>query len=144
MSSTSDTDSLVSSESNAEKPLKLKHTCSDARHYFPTYRSIYILLIIFTIVLIVFGPLLILNSYYTHSGLRTLYSLVLRPYPGVTLDNENRSASYLELMETTYMISGSFFIVFAAILVYGIHVLRKTLFTWGPWDIDDWNSYRYE
>ena len=142
MSSSSDTASLVSTASNAEKPVKLTHTCSDGAQYFPAFRSVYILLFVVVILLIAFGPLLILNGNYTHSGLRSLYAIVLRPFPNITVDNENRLASYLELMEMVYMITGSIFIIFAVILMYGIHVLRKTLFVQDPWDRSDWNSFR--
>jgi hypothetical protein len=133
--------SLVSLEKE-EKPLKRAHTCREGGWCFVNFRNLFILLVVAVIVLIVFSVLIFINGHYSSSGLSALYALILQPWPAQRLKDENKSVSYMELLEMGYYVVGSFFVALFLMLIYAIHVLRKTLYSRHPWDRSNWNTYR--
>jgi ABC-type Na+ efflux pump permease subunit len=143
MSSPAESCSVSTGSLEPEKqPLKSKHSCREGGQYFANFRNIYIFLVLAVIVLVIFGTLLIINGHYSSTGHHALYAITHQPWPGIKLKDENKSASYLELLERVYFIVGSLFIILAVLLIFPIHVLRKTIYSKHPWERATWNSNR--
>ena len=107
---------------------------------FPIHMSLYFLYIFLSIVLAVFGTLLLLLcGSWTNTGKFSFESIINVPFPKVEVDDHDYHdyhAMALEFLQLTCWISGFFFWLFALYFVYMYHNL---FWVSRPWDRQTWN-----
>ena len=99
---------------------------------------LYFLYIFLSIVLAVFGTLLLLCGSWTNTGKFSFESIINVPFPKVEVEVEDHDyhAMALELLQLTCWISGFFFWLLALYFVYVHHNLLRVS---RHWDRQTWN-----
>ena len=129
------TDKIASEDLLEKRSHKIGEGCS----LFPIHMWLYFLYIFLSIVLAVFGTLLLLCGSWTNTGKFSFESIINVPFPKVEVEDHDYHAMALEFLQLTCWISGFFFWLFA---LYFVYVYHNLLWVSRPWDRQTWNRVR--
>ena len=91
---------------NDQLPFKRVHTCDDGCKFFSNHQILFILYCVFDLYLIVCGPMLLVCGNWANTGYFSLWTLTSNVWPDVRVENEDRTAAYLELLQLSCWIIG--------------------------------------
>ena len=122
-------------------PEKKGHRYGDGK-LFPIHTWIYFLYIIFSVILPIFGTLLIITGNETNTGYFSLKAIINAPEPKIEVEDPKYHAMALLFLQYTCWVSGFFFWLFALYLIYLAVVYHMLIWSSRPWDSREWSGVR--
>ena len=123
-------------------PENRRHKIADGCSLFPVHTWLYFIYIFLSIVLAVFGTLLLICGSWANTGYFSFHAILNYPWPKVEVENQDFHAMALEFLQLSCWICGFFFWLLAIYLAYVVYIYHFLLWSVKPWDRKDWNGVR--